>query len=112
MKTAVLTVITQQGDTLPSNEVRADILASFQRAAIDQLVHRTIGAVKTHGVKDVVLAGGVACNSVLRTAIREWRSVELSYTQRRPREPHLLRRAFSLPQWCDAPADRWQPAEN
>jgi N6-L-threonylcarbamoyladenine synthase len=72
LKTAVLTVLKNyQGPTpLPEGQEETDLLASFQRAAVDQLVHRTVAAAKTHQVRDVVLAGGVACNSVLRDVLR------------------------------------------
>ncbi len=70
LKTAVLTVVKNRG-TLPEGQDRADLLASFQRAAAEQLVHRTLGMAKRHKVADVVLAGGVACNGVLRTRLRD-----------------------------------------
>ncbi len=73
LKTAVLTAIHRfgQGKRLPEGEDRADLLASFQAAAVDQLVQRTIAAVRREGVADVVLAGGVACNGVLRETMGE-----------------------------------------
>lgn len=70
LKTAVLTIIKKLG-TLPEGQARTDLLASFQAAAAAQLVHRTVALAKKHGVADVVLAGGVACNSVLRAKLRE-----------------------------------------
>ena len=76
LKTAVLTVLKKHGDSLPDDVVRAHILASFQKAAVDQLVHRTTAAAKKYGVSDVVLAGGVACNSVLRARMREALAVD------------------------------------
>ncbi|MEE2788674.1 MAG: tRNA (adenosine(37)-N6)-threonylcarbamoyltransferase complex transferase subunit TsaD [Myxococcota bacterium] len=70
LKTAVLTTLKKLGGHEPTPEERANVLASFQHAAVKQLVHRTMGAAVTHQVNDVVLAGGVACNSVLRDAMR------------------------------------------
>lgn len=71
LKTAVLTWIKKNGaHGLPEGQARADLLASFQRAAVDQLVDRTVVAATTAGVKDVVLSGGVACNGVLRERAR------------------------------------------
>jgi N6-L-threonylcarbamoyladenine synthase len=43
-----------------------DVAASFQAAAVDTLVEKTIKAAKEHGVGSVVVAGGVAANSSLR----------------------------------------------
>ncbi len=43
-----------------------DLFASFQKAVVDFLVHRTIRAVERTGVSMVTVTGGVACNSRLR----------------------------------------------
>lgn len=56
---------------LPSGErdrVRgiADVAASFQAAVVDVLVDRTIRAARETGVRNVIVAGGVAANSALR----------------------------------------------
>ncbi len=65
LKTAVLTLIQGLGH-LPEGQAMADLLASFQRAAVDQLVERTRLAAREEDVDDVQLAGGVACNMALR----------------------------------------------
>jgi len=44
----------------------ADVAASFQRAAADVLVAKTIRAARELGVRQILLAGGVAANSELR----------------------------------------------
>ncbi len=44
----------------------ADAAASFQEAVIDVLVTKTIEAAKEHRVKQILLAGGVASNQLLR----------------------------------------------
>ncbi|MBI1865861.1 MAG: tRNA (adenosine(37)-N6)-threonylcarbamoyltransferase complex transferase subunit TsaD, partial [Nitrospirae bacterium] len=44
----------------------ADVAASFQAAVVDVLVDRTIRAARETGVRNVVVAGGVAANSALR----------------------------------------------
>ncbi len=72
LKTAVLTWIKRHAaEGLPEGQARADLLASFQRAAVDQLVLRTRRAAAQVGAGDVVLSGGVACNSVLRQRMRD-----------------------------------------
>jgi len=48
-----------------------DIAASFQDAVADVLVRKTAAACRKEGVKNIVISGGVACNSLLRTRMRE-----------------------------------------
>ncbi len=43
-----------------------DLAASFQQAVVDVLVGKTTQAARAFGVKEVILAGGVAANRVLR----------------------------------------------
>lgn len=43
-----------------------DLLASFQQAIVDVLVKKTVMASMQEGIENVVLAGGVAANSLLR----------------------------------------------
>jgi N6-L-threonylcarbamoyladenine synthase len=43
-----------------------DIAASFQEAALEVLVKKTVAAARDRGLSDVVLGGGVACNTELR----------------------------------------------
>ncbi len=49
----------------------ADLCASFQEAAVDVLVAKTIEAARRCGRKLVTLSGGVSCNSRLRQRLRE-----------------------------------------
>ncbi|MDH3615712.1 MAG: tRNA (adenosine(37)-N6)-threonylcarbamoyltransferase complex transferase subunit TsaD [Gammaproteobacteria bacterium] len=48
---------------------RADIAASFQRAAVDTLVARAIKAATSEGLDRIVVAGGVGANKLLRKDI-------------------------------------------
>jgi N6-L-threonylcarbamoyladenine synthase len=50
---------------------KADIAASFQRAAIEVLVERSLLAMQLHDLGQLALAGGVACNSLLRTRLQD-----------------------------------------
>jgi N6-L-threonylcarbamoyladenine synthase len=59
------------GGALPEGDALRDLLASFQQAAVDQLVDRAVAAARAVGVRDVQIAGGVACNGVLRATLRE-----------------------------------------
>jgi N6-L-threonylcarbamoyladenine synthase len=49
----------------------ADLCASFQRAAIDVLVRKTIRAARGSGISFVTLSGGVSCNAELRARLGE-----------------------------------------
>ena len=49
----------------------ADVAASFQKAVVSVIVDHTMEAAKTYHVKKVALAGGVASNSALRSAMEE-----------------------------------------
>ncbi len=49
--------------------VLADVAASFQQAAVDVLVAKTMRAVKATGAKSVILCGGVAANKKLRAEL-------------------------------------------
>ena len=48
---------------------RNNLAASFQAAVVDVLVDKTIRAANEYPVKQIILAGGVAANSGLRTAL-------------------------------------------
>lgn len=43
-----------------------DLIASFQRAVVSDLVARTLVAAQAEGVSSIFVSGGVACNSELR----------------------------------------------
>jgi N6-L-threonylcarbamoyladenine synthase len=55
----------------PDQDEIADIAAAFQEAVVDVLVHKTVAAAREHGVRDVVIAGGVAANRRLRARMAE-----------------------------------------
>lgn len=48
-----------------------DVSASFQEAIVEVLVEKTILAAQAHGLKTIVLAGGVAANQRLRESLAE-----------------------------------------
>ena len=48
-----------------------DLIASFQNSVISDLIDRTMLAADLQGVGSILVAGGVACNSVLRKRFRE-----------------------------------------
>ncbi len=47
----------------------ANICASFQEAVVDSLIEKTLKAAREYGDKTVLLTGGVACNSRLRSKL-------------------------------------------
>ena len=68
LKTAVVRLAEELGirDAVPYDPKAADVAASFQRAVVDVLVTKTIDAAKRLGVKQILLAGGVAANGLVR----------------------------------------------
>ena len=50
---------------------QADVAASFQKAVVDVLVEHSMQAVKECGMKKFAIAGGVASNSSLRSALEK-----------------------------------------
>jgi len=64
LKTSVLRLVEEKQDLSP-----ADVAASFQQAVVDVLVTKTIAAAKRLGAKQILLAGGVAANRLLRQTL-------------------------------------------
>jgi N6-L-threonylcarbamoyladenine synthase len=65
LKTAVARCVEQfeaRGQDVPV----ADVAAAFQEAVVDVITYKAILACREHGIKDVLLGGGVAANSRLR----------------------------------------------
>ncbi|MGV9775808.1 tRNA (adenosine(37)-N6)-threonylcarbamoyltransferase complex transferase subunit TsaD [Streptosporangium sp. NPDC003464] len=48
-----------------------DVAASFQEAVVDVLTRKALQACREHGVRDLLIGGGVAANSRLRALARE-----------------------------------------
>ncbi len=70
MKSAVLNTI--NSTRMKGEEINvADMAASFQQAVVDVLMRKALLAVERTGVSTLVLAGGVAANSLLRDTLRE-----------------------------------------
>ncbi len=49
----------------------ADLAAAFQQSVVDVLVEKTVRAARALGARSVILAGGVAANQLLRSALEE-----------------------------------------
>jgi N6-L-threonylcarbamoyladenine synthase len=68
LKTAVLYFVQQHGEAF-AREHLADVVASFQEAVVDTLLNKLVDAVAQTGIARVVVSGGVAANSRLRTRV-------------------------------------------
>jgi N6-L-threonylcarbamoyladenine synthase len=69
LKTAVLTYLKKNPVSADAREL-PDLCASFQTAACEVLVKKTEAALLQEGLDRLVVAGGVACNSGLRSAMQ------------------------------------------
>ncbi|MCM0083228.1 tRNA (adenosine(37)-N6)-threonylcarbamoyltransferase complex transferase subunit TsaD [Geomonas sp. Red32] len=79
LKTAVLTHLQKHPEARGAG--LNDLAASFQEAVCEVLTKKTAAAVAATGIKRLVVAGGVACNSGLRRSMRlfaDKNGVELS----------------------------------
>lgn len=70
LKTAVAQHVAKYGRP-DTDQGRADLCASFQRAVVTSLVHKSVAACKQQKVPRLVLGGGVAANRGLRTMALE-----------------------------------------
>lgn len=87
LKSAVINTLhnaSQKNEVIPPE----DLAASFQQSVIDVLMAKTSKAAKEYGVKQVLLAGGVAANKGLRAALQQ----EFSH----PGDPELVIPPLSL----------------
>jgi N6-L-threonylcarbamoyladenine synthase len=66
-------------DAEPRELPVADLAASFQAAVVEMLVEKTLQAAQEYGVREVLVAGGVAANSALRARLAEQLSVPFRY---------------------------------
>ncbi len=93
LKTAVLyhlrrTGAIGTGTPPPSEAVRNDLCASFQRAVVDVLAHKLFRAAARLEIRDLVLAGGVSAN-------RELRQTLAARAEREHRRLHVPAAAYS-----------------
>jgi N6-L-threonylcarbamoyladenine synthase len=68
LKTKVLRLVRgEEGEPPPSRE----LAVAFQEAVVDALVTKGVRAAQDHGVKGIILSGGVAANALLRSELVE-----------------------------------------
>ncbi len=71
LKTAVLYYLRDAKLETRNAKFINNIAASFQKAAVDVLVAKTMRAAREFGARSVILAGGVAANQLLRETLRK-----------------------------------------
>ncbi len=79
LKTAVMLEVRKAEAAGDIDSRRADIAASFQRAAVDTLVGKAIKAAESSGLERIVVAGGVGANRLLRSEIARRFSGQVFY---------------------------------
>jgi N6-L-threonylcarbamoyladenine synthase len=79
LKTAVMLEVRKAEAEGRLEACRADLAASFQRAAVDTLVEKSIRAARAEGLGRIVVAGGVGANKLLRKEIAERFEGEVFY---------------------------------
>jgi len=80
LKTAILYFLKKNSSKFIKKN-KKDICASFQQAAIDVLIHKTIKAAQEFRAKTVLLSGGVAANYELRHQLKEMVKIKIPNTQ-------------------------------
>ena len=94
-----------------SSSVMLDLIASFQRAVVEDLVKRTLGASEQFAAQSVLVSGGVAANRELRQRFEEEgkkRSFEIFFPSRPLSTDNAAMIAaaafakFSAGEWADA----------
>ena len=71
LKTAVMLEVRKAEAEGDLDARRADLAASFQRAAVDTLIAKSIKAARAEGLDRIVVAGGVGANKLLRKEMAE-----------------------------------------
>ncbi|MCG6932369.1 MAG: tRNA (adenosine(37)-N6)-threonylcarbamoyltransferase complex transferase subunit TsaD [Gallionella sp.] len=74
LKTAVMTLVRQRsndGEILLDRQTRADIAYAVQEAIVDVLAQKARAALAHTGLDQLVVAGGVGANQLLRTRLRK-----------------------------------------
>ena len=79
LKTAVMLEVRKAEEEGRLDECRADLAASFQRAAVDTLIAKSIKAARAEGLDRIVVAGGVGANKLRRKDIAERFDGEVYY---------------------------------
>jgi N6-L-threonylcarbamoyladenine synthase len=79
LKTAVMLAVREAEDGGEIDARRADIAASFQRAAVDTLIGRALKAARERALASIIVAGGVGANRLLRSELEKRFDGEVRY---------------------------------
>jgi len=71
LKTAVLYLLRDLKIEKMNPQLQKDIAASFQNAAIEVLIQKTIRAASINKIKTILLSGGVSANKLLRSRLHQ-----------------------------------------
>ncbi len=63
--------IVEEEPSSETSQLAAEVAAGFQESVVDVLVTKTCQSARKHGVKQILLAGGVAANGALRELMRQ-----------------------------------------
>lgn len=69
LKTAVRYHLADEGTRAKRMRAKADVAASFQAAAVEVLAAKSARAIRETGARSLLLSGGVAANTAVRTAL-------------------------------------------
>jgi len=69
LKTAVLYKIRDEGLNIEDGKVVQDLAASFQKAVVEVLTHKTLKAARSFRAKTVIVSGGVSANKTLKETL-------------------------------------------
>ncbi len=103
LKTAVRTQLLKLGSNVCEQD-RAHLAAATQQAIVDVLVRKSVAALKSTGLKRIVVAGGVGANSRLREQL----NAECAKRQARVHYPELALCTDNGAMIALAAALRWQ----
>ncbi len=92
LKTAFVQAVRGAG---PGDAAYPDLAAGLQEAVVDVLAEKTLAAAKTFGVPGIIVGGGVAANSRLRTVMRERAAAE-GFTLAMPEPRHCTDNAAMI----------------
>jgi len=73
-----------------SDSLRADVAASFQAAAFDVLIKKTLRAVEQYKAKSIMVSGGVAANKSLQKEFRKQIGIRFKNKEVGNKKPQLF----------------------
>jgi len=94
LKTSVLYYLRgEQQNTkykIPNTKYKADVAASFQAAAFDVLIKKTLRAVEQYKAKSIMVSGGVAANKSLQKEFRKQIGIRFKNKEVGNKKPQLF----------------------